>query len=87
MGASEDKAMKHIQVRLPDSIHDRARELAAEEGISLNQFIVLSISNEVVRQETRDFFRLAASRFDAAAFAEALGAVPDAPPVEGDELP
>ncbi len=79
--------MKTIQLRLPEAIHHRAKELAAGEGISLNQFIVLSVSNEVVRQETRDFFKAAASKFDPAAFAEALGAVPDAPPVEGDELP
>lgn len=79
--------MKSIQVRLPDAIHRRVRQLAAEEGISLNQFIITSVSNEVVRQETSDFFRAAAAEFDPAAFAEALGAVPDAPPARGDQMP
>ncbi len=79
--------MKRIQVRLPDAIHERVKQLAAAEGISLNQFIVTSVSNEVVRQETRDFFREAAARFDPAAFADALSAVPDVEPEEGDELP
>ncbi len=78
--------MKTIQVRLPDAVHGRAKELATEAGVSLNQFILTSVSNEVVRQETRDFFRQAASQFDPAAFAEALGAVADAPPVRGDRL-
>ena len=77
--------MKTIQVRLPDSIHTRVRQLAAEEGVSLNHFMVTSVSNEVVRQETSDFFRKAASRFDPGAFAEALSSVPDVPPAEGDE--
>jgi hypothetical protein len=68
-------------------MHYKVRELAKGEGISLNQFIVTSVSNEVVRQETRDFFCAAASKFDPAAFAEALGAVPDAPAARRDRLP
>ncbi|KKL24645.1 hypothetical protein LCGC14_2413230, partial [marine sediment metagenome] len=53
--------MKAIQVRLPDHIHEKLKNLAKEEGISLNNFIVSSISNEVIRQETRDFFKKAAA--------------------------
>ena len=79
--------MKALQVRLPEAIHQRARELARDEGMSLNQFIVTSLSNEIVRQETLDFFRAAAAAFDPVAFAEALDAVPDAPADEGDRLP
>lgn len=78
--------MKTIQVRLPDNIHSRVKQLSRESKVSLNQFIVTSVSNEVVREETSDFFREAASRFDPKAFADALAAVPDAPPVEGDEI-
>ena len=78
--------MKTLQVRLPDNVHSRMTRLSREEGISLNQVIVTSVSNEVVREETRDFFRKAAARFDPKAFAEALAAVPDAPPAEDDRL-
>lgn len=78
--------MKALQVRLPDSVHQRLKELSQREGISLNQALVAAASNEVVRQETRDFFARAASSYDAVAFADALAAVPDAPPLEGDEL-
>lgn len=77
--------MKAIQVRLPDHIHEKLKDLAKEEGISLNNFIVSSISNEVIRQETRDFFKKAAANFDPKAFAEALGAIPDAPVTESDK--
>jgi pantothenate kinase len=79
--------MKTIQVRLPENVHSRAKRLSREEQVSMNQFIVTSISNEIVREETSDFFRKAASAFDAKAFAEALAAVPDAAPVAGDEMP
>jgi len=71
--------MKTIQVRLPDAIHSKVRKLATEEQMSLNQFMVTSVSNEVVRHETSDFFREAAVDFDADAFAAALAAVPDVP--------
>jgi len=78
--------MKAIQVRLPDYIHEKLKDLAKEEGISLNNFIVSSISNEVIRQETRDFFKKAAANFDPKAFAEVLGAIPDAPVTESDKI-
>ena len=78
--------MKTLQVRMPENVHSRVTRLSREEGVSLNQFIITSVSNEIVREETRDFFRKAASRFDPKAFADALATVPDAPPAEGDEL-
>ncbi len=78
--------MKTIQVRLPDAVHSRAKRLSQEEKVSMNQFIVTSVSNEIVREETSDFFRRAASHFDPAAFAEALATVPDVPPAEGDGI-
>ena len=78
--------MKTIQVRLPDNIHSRVKRLSREEKVSMNQFIVTSVSNEVVREETSDFFREAAAQFDPKAFADALAAVPDVPAVEGDEM-
>ena len=70
--------MKAIQVRLPDNIHTQARRFAQEERISLNRYIITSISNEVIRQETRDFFRQAAANFNPARFAKALNAIPHA---------
>ena len=78
--------MKSLQVRLPDTVHRRAKELSREKQISLNQFIVTSISNEVTRQETRDFFRAAAERFDPDAFSNALAAVPDVPAEKKDQV-
>ena len=52
----------------------------------MNNFIVSSISNEVVRQETRDFFKKAAASFDPQAFAEAIAAIPDVPVTESDKI-
>jgi hypothetical protein len=71
---------------MPKDMHSRGKRLSREDGVSLNRFIVASISNEIVREETRDFFRTAASRFDPEAFADALTAVPYVPPAEDDRI-
>ena len=76
--------MKTIQVRLPDSIHGKVRRLANDEHMSLNQFMVTSISNEVIRHETSDFFREASARFNEEAFKDALASVPDVPAQAND---
>ena len=76
--------MRTMQVRFPDRTHERLKELAQEAGVSLNSFIVASVNNEVIRQETRDFFRDAAANYHPQAFAEALAAVADAPTEDTD---
>ena len=78
--------MKTMQIRLPDHIHEMVKELAREEGISINNLIVSSVSNEVIRQETREFYKKAAADFDPHAFAEALAAIPDAPVSKNDDI-
>ena len=78
--------MKTMQIRLPDHIHEKAKNLAREEGISINNFIVSSVSNEVIRQETRDFFKRAAANFNPQEFAEALAAIPDVRVPESDKI-
>ncbi len=55
--------------------------------MSLNQFMVTSVSNEVVRHETSDFFKEAAAHFSVEAFEKALQAVPDIPASEDDAIP
>lgn len=79
--------MSVVSLRLPESLHRQLRELAAQEGISLNQLIVLAAGEKaaVLRHEDALLSRRAAlgSR---EGFLRALSQVPDAPPVEGDEL-
>ncbi len=52
----------------------------------MNKFILTSISNEVIRQETSDFFQKASSHFNPASFAEALSAVPAIPAFRDDQI-
>ena len=78
--------MKTMQVRFPDRIHERLKDLAKEDGVSLNSFVVASVNNEVIRQETRHFFRDAAANYNPKAFAEALASVADAPIEDSDRI-
>lgn len=78
--------MKNLQFRVPDGIHSQLKQLASQEGVSLNQLLVVAASNELVRNETRDFFRQAASAYHADDFASALAAVANGPVEESDEL-
>ena len=50
-----NQPMKTLQLRVPDSIHRELKQRALQEGVSLNQLLVVAASNEVVRGETRDF--------------------------------
>jgi len=38
--------MSVLSLRLPDSLHEQARELAEREDISLNQFIALAVAEK-----------------------------------------
>ena len=78
--------MAKLQLRLPDNVHQAAKRLARQQQISLNQFLVTSVSNELVRQETMAFFVPIAEQFDGKAFREALAKVADVEPVDGDEM-
>jgi len=39
--------MSTISLRLPHSLHDSARQLAAKESISINQLITLALAEKV----------------------------------------
>ena len=78
--------MVKLQLRLPDDIHREARRRARQQQVSLNQFLVTSISNELVRQETMSFVAPMVQRFDQEAFRRALSAVPDVPADKRDRL-
>ena len=78
--------MKRLQIRLPDSIHQRVNKLAKQDDVSMNQFMVTAISNEIVRQETHDFFQTRAARFNEHEFLQALNEIPDTPPEKRDRM-
>ena len=79
--------MSTISLRLPDSLHEAARELAKRECISVNQLIALALAEKLSALTTQDYLEERARRGDRARFERALGKAADAPPAEYDRLP
>ncbi len=79
--------MTAISLRLPDSLHKIARELAQDEGISMNQLITLALAEKVSALATESYLEERAARGDRAKFEAALAKVADiVPPDERDRL-
>jgi hypothetical protein len=57
--------MSHYALRLPDSLKEAARRLAAEDGCTMNQLFVTAIAEKVSALETAAFFQRQALRADA----------------------
>lgn len=77
--------MTRLSIRLPDSLHQHARRLAAQEGISVNQLISQALAEKLSALATEDYLSERARRGGRAAFEAALALVPDVPPQPGDE--
>lgn len=72
--------MTTISLRLPDSLHRMARDLAKEEGISMNQLIALALAEKLSALMTESYLEERAQRGDRAKFLTAMGKVADVPP-------
>lgn len=92
--------MGALTIRLPDSLHDRLRELAEEEGISMNQFVMLATAEKVSALNTRSQLKYLESREERAMDESAdvgkspeerlrsmLDRAPDTEPPKEDRLP
>jgi hypothetical protein len=79
--------MSTLSLRLPESLHERARELARQENISINQLITLALAEKVSSLSTEEFFEQRAKRRSRAKFERAMRKVAKVPPPEYDRLP
>jgi len=79
--------MSTLSLRLPESLHERARQLAEREGTSINQLIATALAEKISALDTVSFLEEKASEGSREAFLEVLSRVPSRPPRPGDELP
>jgi hypothetical protein len=79
--------MSTMSLRLPESLHERARELAKREGVSINQLIATAVAEKISALDTVAYLEERASRASRKAFLKALESVPSASPMKGDERP
>lgn len=76
--------MSTLSLRLPDSLHKRVKELASEEGISINQFVATAVAEKMAALMTEDYLQERAARGSRARYEAALAQVPDVEPDEHD---
>jgi predicted DNA-binding ribbon-helix-helix protein len=77
--------MTAITIRLPNSVHQKIKELAARDDVSVNQFIASAASEKMASVMTLDFLRAEAMKGKRSDFDHYLSMVPDIPAQQGDE--
>jgi hypothetical protein len=78
--------MSAISLRLPESLHEKAREVARQESVSVNQLITLALAEKLSALMAEDYLVMRARRGDRAKFEAALAKAPDVEPEEADRL-
>lgn len=79
--------MTALTVRLPNSVHQKVKELALRDDISVNQFIAAAVSEKMASVMTLDYLKLEAAKGSRSDFDRFMNLVPSALAVAGDELP
>ena len=77
--------MTALTIRLPNSVHQKIKELAARDDVSVNQFIASAASEKMASVLTLDFLKSEAAKGKRSDFAHYLSMVPDTPAQVGDE--
>lgn len=78
--------MSAISLRLPDSLHEKVRELAKRENVSINQMITLALAEKISAMMTEEYLGERSSRASREKFDRALSKVPDVEPEEEDRM-
>ncbi len=74
-------------LRLPASLKSAVEKLAAEDGVSMNQFVAMAVAEKVSALNTVEFFAERKTKADRNAFRRILDRKGGEPPRSGDELP
>jgi predicted transcriptional regulator len=79
--------MSTLSLRLPDSLHRKLKELARQDGVSINQFIATAVAEKVSALSTADYLAQRAQEGSQEKFAEVLSKVPNVQPDPNDAMP
>ncbi len=79
--------MSTLSLRLPESLHDMARQLAREEKISINQFVTVALAEKISALATEQYFAARSKRGSRTKFERALSKVGKVEPADFDRLP
>ena len=78
--------MSALSIRLPNSLHERVRELVKREGISINQLVATALAEKMSALMTAEYLETTAQRGSREKYLDALDQVPEVEPDEEDRL-
>ena len=78
--------MSTLSLRIPKSLHDQIRELAKQEGISINQFVASAAAEKMSALLTEEYIKARAKRASLKKFQKVLKKVPNSEPEEYDRI-
>lgn len=78
--------MSMVEEVIPNSLMKQIRELAAREGVTVEQFISSAAAEKAAAWMTIEYLRTRAARGDRKSFERALERVPDVEPEKDDLL-
>jgi post-segregation antitoxin (ccd killing protein) len=73
-----------ISLRLPSSLHNKVRELAKSEDVSINQLITTALAEKMSALMTVEYLEERAVRGDRSKFESVMGKVRDTEPDGSD---
>jgi hypothetical protein len=79
--------MSTLSLRIPDSTHNRLKDWAQKDKLSINQFISTAVAEKLAALETLSYLSERAERGRKAKFKAALASVPHAEPLPQDRWP
>ena len=78
--------MGTISLRLPDSLHEKVRQLAERDQISINQFITLATAEKLAALLTEEYLVERAARGSRTRFEQAMSKVSTTEPEAHDRF-
>jgi hypothetical protein len=75
-----------MSVRLPESLHEQAKELAEREGVSINQLVATALAEKLSALMTLEYLEKRGNRGNRRSFDRVLKKVRDRKPLPGDEI-
>jgi hypothetical protein len=76
--------MSNISLRLPDSLHKKARDLAKKENTSINQLVSSALAEKISALMTEEYIEQRGKRASKQKFKKALSKVADVDAKEYD---
>lgn len=78
--------MSTLTLRFPNALHEKLRELAQREGVSIERLVEVAAAEKLSALSTAEYFEARAARGSQEAYKAVLAKVPDVEPDPKDRL-